>query len=307
MTEVLPRIKSGWLRATLFFIASFITSQIFAGIGLVLIMLASGFDLAALTNQEFIMEELNRINFFLALKIIELLAVMLCVWLFIRFIDRKPLKSIGLNLKGYENDLYLGLALGAGLIAIGFFILFILGYISINHSLDHSSFSFGSFILYFILFVVVSFHEEIMMRGYVLNNLMQSMNRYVALSISSIIFMSIHLFNPNINFLPALNLFLAGIVLGIYYIHKSNLWLPIGMHLTWNFFQGPVFGFEVSGIETESIIKQTKAITSTINTVNDAPITRNELLTGGSFGFEGSILATIGIIIMILYLDKKYK
>ena len=289
MTESLPRIKSGWLRATLFFIASFITSQIFAGIGLVLIMLASGFDLAALTNQEQIMEELNRINFFLALKIIEFLAVMLCVWLFVRFIDRKPLASIGLNLKGYENDLYLGLALGAGLIAIGFFILFILGYVSI----DQFSFPIGSIILYFILFVVVSFHEEIMMRGYVLNNLMQSMNRYVALSISSIVFMSIHLLNPNINFLAALNLFLAGIVLGIYYIHKSNLWLPIGMHLTWNFFQGPVFGFEVSGIESESIIKQS--------------VTGNEIITGGSFGFEGSILATIAIVLMILYLDKKYK
>ena len=65
------------------------------------------------------------------------------------------------------------------------------------------------------------------------------------------------------------------------------------MHLTWNFFQGPIFGFEVSGIESESIIKQS--------------VTGNEILTGGSFGFEGSILATVGIIIMILYLDKKYK
>ena len=289
MSESSPRIKSGWLRATLFFIVSLITSQIFAGIGLVVVLIATGFDLSALSNQEEITNAVKGVKFLLPLKVIEFLSVMLCAWLFIRFIDRKPLKSIGLILKGYEKDLKLGLALGAGLIAIGFLILFILGYLSV----DGFSFPVGTLILYFLLFVVVSFHEEIMMRGYVLNNLMQSMNRYVALSISSVIFMSIHLLNPNVNFLSVVNLFLAGIVLGIYYIHKPNLWLPIGMHLTWNFFQGPIFGFEVSGIETKSIINQS--------------VRGNEIITGGAFGFEGSILATILIITIIVYLDKKYK
>lgn len=289
MSESSPRIKSGWIRATLFFIVSLITSQIFAGIGLVVVLIATGFDLSALSNQEEITNAVKGVKFLLPLKVIEFLSVMLCAWLFIRFIDRKPLKSIGLILKGYEKDLKLGLALGAGLIAIGFLILFILGYLSV----DGFSFPIGTVILYFLLFVVVSFHEEIMMRGYVLNNLMQSMNRYAALSISSVIFMSIHLLNPNVNFLSIVNLFLAGIVLGIYYIHKPNLWLPIGMHLTWNFFQGPIFGFEVSGIETKSIINQS--------------VRGNEIITGGAFGFEGSILATILIITIIVYLDKKYK
>ena len=289
MSELSPRIKSGWLRATLFFIVSLITSQIFAGIGLIIVLLSTGFDLNALSNQEEIANAVKGVNFLLPLKIIEFLSVMLCVWIFVRFIDRKPLESIGLTLKGYENDLRLGLMLGAGMIALGFLILFILGFLSI----DGFSFSIISIILYLALFIVVSFHEEIMMRGYVLNNLMQSMNRYAALSISSVIFMSIHLLNPNISFLSVINLFLAGIVLGIYYIHKQNLWLPIGMHLTWNFFQGPIFGFEVSGIETKSIIGQS--------------IKGNEIITGGAFGFEGSILATILIVTMILYLDKKYK
>ena len=192
MTELLPRIKSGWLRATLFFIAAIISSQIFAGIGMVLILIVSGFDLSALSNQDQIMEELKQINFFLPLKIIEFLSVMLCVWLFMRFIDRKPLRSIGLDLKGYENDLKLGLALGAGLIALGFLILFILGYLSV----DGFSFPLGTILLYLLLFVVVSFHEEIMVRGYILNNLMQSTNRYVALVVSSVLFMSIHLLHP---------------------------------------------------------------------------------------------------------------
>ena len=131
MSESSPRIKSGWLRATLFFIVSLITSQIFAGIGLVVVLIATGFDLNALSNQEEITNAVKGVNFLLPLKIIEFLSLMLCVWLFVRFIDRKTLEAIVLKIQGYEKDLQLGLALGAGLIAIGFLILFILGDLSV--------------------------------------------------------------------------------------------------------------------------------------------------------------------------------
>ena len=289
MTHRLPLIRLGWLRALLFFIASFITSQIFAGIGMVVALLISGFDISALSNQDAIIDELNKINFLLLLKIIEFFALMFCLWLFMKFIDRKPLMSLGLKYEGFQQDFKFGLILGAGLIAIGFFSLFILGYVRV----ESFSFPFLDIVLYFILFVVVAFHEEIMLRGYILRSLMESMNRYLALAISSLIFMTVHLLNPNISFLGVVNLFLAGIVLGIYYVHKSNLWLPIGMHLTWNFFQGPIFGFEVSGIKSQSLIKQT--------------VNGSDLITGGKFGFEASLLATVLIVVVILYLDKNYR
>ena len=289
MTDRLPLIRLGWLRALLFFIASFITSQIFAGIGMVVALLISGFDISTLSNQDAIIDELNKINFLLLLKIIEFFALMFCLWLFMKFIDRKPLMSLGLKYEGFQQDFKFGLILGAGLIAIGFFSLFILGYVRV----ESFSFPFLDIVLYFILFVVVAFHEEIMLRGYILRSLMESMNRYLALAISSLIFMTVHLLNPNISFLGVVNLFLAGIVLGIYYVHKSNLWLPIGMHLTWNFFQGPIFGFEVSGIKSQSLIKQT--------------VNGSDLITGGKFGFEASLLATILIVVVILYLDKNYR
>ena len=289
MTDRLPLIRLGWLRALLFFIASFITSQIFAGIGMVVALLISGFDISTLSNQDAIIDELNKINFLLLLKIIEFFALMFCLWLFMKFIDRKPLMSLGLKYEGFQQDFKFGLILGAGLIAIGFFSLFILGYVRV----ESFSLPFLDIVLYFILFVVVAFHEEIMLRGYILRSLMESMNRYLALAISSLIFMTVHLLNPNISFLGVVNLFLAGIVLGIYYVHKSNLWLPIGMHLTWNFFQGPIFGFEVSGIKSQSLIKQT--------------VNGSDLITGGKFGFEASLLATVLIVVVILYLDKNYR
>ena len=75
MSELSPRIGSGWLRATLFFIVSLITSQIFTGIGLVIVLLSTGFDLNALSNQEEISNAVKGVNFLLPLKIIEFLSI----------------------------------------------------------------------------------------------------------------------------------------------------------------------------------------------------------------------------------------
>jgi membrane protease YdiL (CAAX protease family) len=102
-----------------------------------------------------------------------------------------------------------------------------------------------------------------------------------------------HLGNPNIGILPLLNLFLAGIFLGIYTIHKNNLWFPIGAHLTWNYLQGPIFGFEVSGNKINSLFEQKP--------------NGHELLTGGNFGFEGSIILTLFLMISIFYMDGYFQ
>jgi membrane protease YdiL (CAAX protease family) len=150
-----------------------------------------------------------------------------------------------------------------------------------------------SMFFYLLMFIVVALNEEILMRGYVLINLMDSMNKYIALVVSSLLFSAMHLMNPNVSLVSVINLFLAGILLGIYFIHKGNLWCPIGMHLTWNFFQGPIFGFEVSGEITNSLIVQ--------------EITGPELLTGGKFGFEGSLLATVAIIVLTIVIHLKHK
>ena len=89
------------------------------------------------------------------------------------------------------------------------------------------------------------------------------------------------------------NLFLAGIVLGIYFIFKRNLWFSVGLHLTWNFFQGPIYGFEVSGQQTTSLITQ--------------EVSGSSLLSGGLFGFEGSLLTTLFCIVLIITLFLQFR
>ena len=284
-----PAIKWGWLRAVLFLLANAIASTIVIGVTFLIIMIVKGVDLTTLMTDPARINESITPNDRTILQLAGFLAMLLMVWIFRRFIDRKSILSLGFKFKGYAADLIWGLSLGAVLIIFGSLILMITGNLSIaEYRIDLLSLSISLF-----LFVVVALNEEIMFRGYVLSNFCESVNKYLALAITSALFMAVHLGNPNLSLLAVINLFLAGIVLGIYYIHKQNLWLPIGMHLTWNYFQGPVFGFEVSGTTEQSIIVQN--------------LQGNELLTGGDFGLEGSLLATAGIILIALFLHLKYK
>ena len=280
-----PRIKYGWLRAVLFFISFFIFVTLFDLVGIAIVSLVTEFSFEEYISDTALLME-NKMM--LLMMICQLAGTIFTVWLFQRFINREAFTSIGLEFSGYKDDFISGLLIGFGLIVIGFGILLIFNFISIA-SLQ---FSFIDQLFYLCLFAVVSLNEEIAMRGYILQNLSSSFNKYIALALSSLVFMVMHIGNPNMSAIPLFNLFLAGLFLGIYCIHRKNLWFPIGAHFTWNYFQGPVLGFEVSGNVVDSIFIQSLA--------------GSDLITGGQFGFEGSIILTTFMIIGIIYLDRRF-
>lgn len=129
-----------------------------------------------------------------------------------------------------------------------------------------------------------------------LSNLMDSMDKYWALVISSVIFSILHGGNPSFGWLPALELFLAGILFGIPYLYTQNLWFPIALYFSWNFFQGTVLGFKVSGQEHYSVIQLAYESEKKVKTCG----------IGGSFGFEGSILAVLFSLIGVTIVYKIY-
>ena len=281
-----PLIKRGWLRALLFFFTFFIFITLFDLVGIAIVAYYSeyGFE-EFISDPELIMEN----KMMLLMMVCQLIGTIFTVGLFQKFISREDFVSIGLNFVGFKIDFYKGLLAGTVLICSGFILLTVLNLTLI----DLTYFSFYDQIFYFFLFTIVSLNEEIAIRGYILHNLSSSFNKYVALIISSLVFMIMHLGNPNIGILPLVNLFLAGIFLGIYTIHKNNLWFPIGAHLTWNYLQGPIFGFEVSGNKINSLFEQKP--------------NGHELLTGGKFGFEGSIILTLFLMISIFYMDGYFQ
>jgi len=280
-----PRIKYGWLRAVLFFISFFIFIAVFDLIGIAIVSSISEYSFEEyISDTDLLMEN----KMMLLMMVSQLFGTLFTVWLFQKFVNRESFTSIGLEFSGYKDDFVSGLLLGVGLIALGFGTLYIFNFLSVASI----QFSLIDQLFYLSLFAVVSLNEEIAIRGYILQNLSSSFNKYIALVLSSLVFMIMHIGNPNMSAVPLFNLFLAGLLLGVYCIHKNNLWFPIGAHITWNYFQGPVLGFEVSGNDVDSIFIQS--------------LNGSELITGGEFGFEGSIILTVLMIIGIVYLDRRF-
>src|SRR3989337_826088 len=127
------------------------------------------------------------------------------------------------------------------------------------------------------VFVVVSWQEELLSRGYWFQNLSEGLNPVWGVAISSILFALLHLVNPHMSVSAGLGLFAAGIFLAYARVRSGQLWLAMGLHTGWNFFEGTVFGFSVSGLENLSpLIVQSVA----------GP----ELFTGGAFGPEAGLV-----------------
>jgi membrane protease YdiL (CAAX protease family) len=220
-----------------------------------------------------------------------LIPLALFTFLFRKFLDEKSIMSMGFSIKGKAIDWLAGLIVAVLIIVLGSLLLQALGYVEIEKQVPN----YKVVGLNFLLFVVVSITEEVSMRGYVLNNLLSVMNKYAALAITAVLFALMHGLNPNLTWLSMLNLFLAGIVLGATYIFTKNLWFPISLHLFWNFLQGPVLGYNVSGQTTDSLYA--------------ASPTGNPTISGGEFGFEGSIVCSVLIVLVsafiFLYYEKK--
>ncbi len=142
-----------------------------------------------------------------------------------------------------------------------------------------------------LIFISVAIGEEMIFRGYILNNFLYSSSPTLSVILSAVIFALFHGMNPSISFLSIVNIFAGGILLGLTYMHKRSIWMPIGFHFSWNFFQGPILGYPVSGLYFPSLLEQRSF----------GP----EILTGGEFGFEGSILQLVVCILGILYLSFK--
>jgi membrane protease YdiL (CAAX protease family) len=140
---------------------------------------------------------------------------------------------------------------------------------------------------------MIALAEEIVFRGYILKNLMRSVNKWMALGISAILFAMAHWGNPGMTPVAAVNLLLGGLLLGINYIYTRNLWFAISFHFSWNFFQGPVLGYEVSGLPLHNVLQP--------------DLKGPWWITGGSFGFEGSFITTCLFIAALLLLYTVYE
>lgn len=204
---------------------------------------------------------------------------------------RLPLSLLGLSLKGRWKDLLAGLGVAVLLYVVGFGLSLLTGTVEVAGVQLVPSALLGTLLL----FLLVAVTEEVMLRGFVLGRMLAGgMNRFVALFLSSALFSAMHLFNPNFALLPFVNILLAGCLLGASFLYTRNLCFPIALHWFWNWMQGPVLGYEVSGMNSgESLLT--------------LRLTGSDLLTGGSFGFEGSLLCTLLLVVGTLAIIGYYE
>lgn len=231
--------------------------------------------------------QLDGMLFLIVDEAILMVAVLAVVFLILRF-RKMPLRVFRPVIKW--QDIFWGTVSVLMLYSIGFWICMVTDTVEIVEEQINPGY-LGLTALFFLLVAVT---EEMAMRGFVLGRLLDyGVNKFWALLISSLLFSLMHLFNPNFALIPFLNIILAGFMLGASYIYTRNLVFSITAHLLWNWVQGPVLGFQVSGLHFADSCFTLK-------------LSGSSLINGGSFGFEGSLVCTVLLIAITLLLVKEY-
>ena len=232
-------------------------------------------------------------NYIFVLQLIMLLTVLITTFSVQRWIDRVPFSYLGLFTRSRLRDIWYGFLAAVSIFAVGFGASCMIGLIQV----ENYSVNWMALISSFVFFLIVSFSEEIMCRGYFLGRMLDArVNKFFALFASSLIFAILHIFNPNLTLLSLVNLVLAGCMLGATYIYVRNLWFPISLHHFWNWIQGGILGYDVSG-------------TKTFSGILELSYPSYNIWNGGLFGFEGSLVCTILTVLytvaIIAYFERK--
>ena len=215
--------------------------------------------------------------------------ISLLVFFRVKVIEKRSLSSIGFNKNNWLKKYSLGFLIGLVMMSIIVLILLSFGYITVEKNpIQLVGISAISSILVILFgWIIQGATEEIVTRGWLLNVLSTKYNIGVGLLISSTLFGLMHLTNPNVNYIAVINIILVGLFYGLYVIKTNDLWAVCGMHSAWNFAQGNIFGFEVSGLDVS------------VGSLIDLNLVGNNVITGGAFGPEAGIISTFILLVSI--------
>lgn len=291
-----------WSLEILIFIAVFLVSQlimVLATLPAQSIMLFSNkdyMDAVASNNlseiMEFSMQVVSSDTYIIFSLFCDIIMIAV-VFLFCRFIQKRKLRTLGFCKKGLLKEYLFGALLG-----FLFFSAAVLGSVlagGLKIEGISPDFSLGLFVLFLLGFMVQGMAEEILCRGYFLVSFSRRYPLYAAALANSLLFAALHLLNGGISILAFINLFLFGIFASLYFINRGNIWGIGAFHSIWNLVQGNFYGIRVSGINVQSSLFTTVSCEG------------KELLSGGAFGLEGSIMVTIVLCLGIVFLYVRNK
>ncbi|WP_224333206.1 CPBP family intramembrane glutamic endopeptidase [Haloprofundus halobius] len=225
------------------------------------------------------------------------------------FLDRRYFADFGLHVDhDWWTDLGAGFALGTALMSLVFLVEYAAGWVRVEAVLSAPLAAFVPELLFSIALVAfVGFHEELLFRGYLVTNLAEGLfghadfdaDRAVggAIVASAVVFALLHAVNPNATVVSTLGVGFAGVLLAFAYVLTGEIALPVGFHVSWNLFQGPVFGLPVSGVDPSA---------SLLVLNRHGP----DLYTGGAFGPEAGLLGvsalSLGCLLVAAWAKTRY-
>lgn len=249
---------------------------------------ASG-DVAKLTEASMeVTQRLMESDGYMIGMLLSDIVMMLIVFLFCRFIQKRKLRTLGFIKKGMLKEYGLGMLLGFAFFSVCVLLGVLFGGLKIEGI--SPEFSIGIFVAYLLGYMVQGMTEEVLCRGYFLGSYARRYPVYAAVLANSLLFASLHLLNSGISVLAFINITLFGIFASIYFIRRGSIWGIGAFHSIWNLVQGNFYGIKVSGTPVGNTLFTTQAIAG------------KSLWNGGDFGMEGSLICTIVLTCGIIFL-----
>ncbi|MCL1847997.1 MAG: CPBP family intramembrane metalloprotease [Coriobacteriia bacterium] len=207
------------------------------------------------------------------------------VIIYCRFIERRKFRTMGFRRGHILREYFVGLLVGLVLFSAAVLVAMVTGTM---HYAGLAGSSATLVLLFLLGFMIQGMSEELLCRGYFMVSLARRQHVAVAIIVSSCFFGLLHIFNSNITLLAIVNIALFGVFMGIYMLKRGNIWGVGAIHTAWNFTQGNIFGISVSGMERQPSIFIFE------------PNTTGELISGGAFGIEGGLAATLVLVVAVV-------
>lgn len=226
-------------------------------------------------------------HYILYYELFSFVFILLLFIFWVKVIEKNSLSSLGFVKRNWLK--YLGWGILISLLQMGVIALVYqvggIGTFKLNElSLEPILFILGLFPFW----LLQGGTEEVATRGWLLTRIAARTNLPLAIGISSSLFGILHLGNAGVTFLSVLNIILDGVLAGLLFIYTDSIWLVVAQHGTWNYVQGNLLGFQVSGTGADASIFSF--------TMGDGP----DWLTGGAFGAEGSIITTLVLFVSLV-------
>jgi uncharacterized protein len=226
-------------------------------------------------------------------KMMLLAAAFAATLVFTRYVNRKPVRAVGLWIHPHAlRELGIGSLLGflmmAGIVAVEY----ALGYVSLSQTGAGTADLLGTAAVSLLWFGGGAMAEELLFRGYAFQTLIQAVTFIPATLLMAVVFALAHLQNPHVTPFSLTNIVLSGVLFSFAYMKTRSLWLPFGIHFAWNFSQTTIFGLPTSGLAdgAHELVRAAQSGPAWVG--------------GGDFGPEGGVLATIALMTSLWYVLK---